>query len=170
MLIYKGQRYAPNIKDHFTAGAWDHVGRGQWSLWAAHGAIYWTKQDRYNSDHAEITARKETLSNSGFHLLEPQSPCRPKKVIFFLNHTKRIPWETSTFHQCKKTPQNWYQKPLLTTIKSPFGKLSSRKPDSLLCVLTGFKSQHFLSTSFLAWSIALPIILRKKPLHCTSVF
>lgn len=51
--------YAINVEDNFTVVGWDHVERGHWLLLAAHGAICWTKQDKCNSDHAEITAMKE---------------------------------------------------------------------------------------------------------------
>lgn len=104
VLICKGQCYAINVKD-FTPVGCDHVERGHWLLLAARSATFWTKQDRCNSDHVEITARKATLSSPEFHLLEPQGPCRPKGVIFFQYHTEGIPWETSTFHQCKKPPK-----------------------------------------------------------------
>lgn len=147
VLIYKGQCYDINVKDHFTIVGCDHVERGHWWLITAHGATCWTKQDRFQLWPCWNHCKEENTVQPCISPLGTSKPLQAKKGDILSIPYWRNTLRDFTFHQCN-SPSNWYQKPLLTSIKKPFGKLSSRKPDSLLCVLRGFKSQNFLSTSF----------------------
>lgn len=92
---------------------------------------FWTKQDRCNSDHAEITEGRKHCPALYFTSWNLKALAGQKGWYSFNTILKEYLERLQHFINVNPPP-NWYQKPSIKlSIKNLFGKLSSRKPDVL---------------------------------------